>query len=422
MPLPVIFKFLSDTTGLRFNEVNRGFDGVNVSSQKAASAVKSFASVIRSGQEPVGALADSLLNFSRALKIGIGGTIAIVAVSEAMKSLIEESQRVNAISEKLNSSLKAIRENSGRVDLNSAISQVKSLAAAIADANEQYQKTGGDFVTRAGRTIADLLGVSDYTFRFTSDLARQEMANARYDVKRALQQEIELMNVKKKGEFAVKELQINREAYDLQKKLKSISADRETNQLAEILRLYKLGELEEEQIKKKKEADEEQKKRDEETAKARQKAIDEAIKKEEELRQKQKQALADYTKGIEDIQSKRLAGAGTLLDRIAQSAKILGLSGVGQFIEAGRAGRETKRSEELIKQTLGIDPFFARGRRSIPGGAEGRLTSLLDLEAEGKRQEDMRTYESVYNIERAVSDLKKVIEERLGVTILRSAN
>ena len=60
MPLPVIFKFLSDTTGLKFNEVNRGLDGINVSSQKAGAAVRNFASIVKSGQEPVTALADSV--------------------------------------------------------------------------------------------------------------------------------------------------------------------------------------------------------------------------------------------------------------------------------------------------------------------------------------------------------------------------
>ena len=117
MPLPVIFKFLTDTSGTRFDEVTDGLDGVKVSSQKAGQAVRSFTSVLRSGQEPVTALADSFSNLTRAFGLGVGATIAVVGVVEVIKSLTAESEKLNSVSDQINSTLKHFKNLLARLTL-----------------------------------------------------------------------------------------------------------------------------------------------------------------------------------------------------------------------------------------------------------------------------------------------------------------
>lgn len=416
MPLPVIFKFLSDTTGLRFNEVNRGLDGINVSSQKAGSAVRNFASIVRSGQEPVAALADSFSYLARAFGIGVAGTVAVVGVVEIIKSFVAESQKLNTITEKLNASLKGFRDNTNALDFSGAIKQVRALSGAIADAREQAAGESGGIMGRVGRTIFDLLGGSEYRFRFTQDLAKNELALARSAAKTALQREIELESLKGINPIEAKRLETQQKYFRLEQDLKSINADKETFLLLQFRLSQELVNLDEEAAKEKAKADEEAKKAIEERIRL----GEQEVQKQTELNEKRRKGFQEYNSGLMQIEDKRRAGATPLLDRISSAAENLGIKGVSAFIEKGRAENQ-KMLDKAVFERLGITSRDISVTGKLFPSAMEKLQPLLGLETEKKMREDQGLYDSVYGIQKAVEDLKTIITERLGVPILRTA-
>lgn len=416
MPLPVVFKFLSDTTGLKFNEVNKGLDQIKVSSEKAGGAVRFFSQIVKSGQEPVTALADSFSNLARAFGLGVAGTVAVVGVVEVIKSFIAESQKLNTITEKLNTSLKGFRDNAGTLDFSGAIKQVKALSGAIAEAREQAAGESGGIMGRVGRTIFDLFGGAEYRLRFTQDLAKNELALARDSAKTALQKEIELESLKGISPLEVKRLEIQQKYFRLEQDLKTINADKETFLLLQFRLSQELVNLDEEAAKEKAKADEESKKAIEERIRL----GEQEIKKQEELNEKRNRALQEYNAGVMQIEEKRRSGATTLLDRIVSAAQNLGIRGVAPLVEQKRTEAQ-KNIDRALFERAGITSRDITATGGLFPSAEAKLQPLLALESERKMMEDERLYESVYGIERAVMDLKTTIEEKLGVPILKSA-
>ena len=188
--------------------VTRGTEGLNISSRKAESAVKNFASVIKSGQEPVSALADSVSNLTRAFGLGVGATVAIVGVVEVIKSFISESEKLNQVTDSLNTTLKGFQSTASTLDFSSSIKEAKSLSAAFSDARDKIQKDAG-ILARIGRTIADaFFGGSKERAQASLEAVKTAEAQAKFSAETASSKELELKILHRKDPLAAEELKI----------------------------------------------------------------------------------------------------------------------------------------------------------------------------------------------------------------------
>ena len=396
--------------------VTRGTEGLSISSRKAEVAVKNFASVIRSGQEPVSALADSVGNLTRAFKLGLGATIAIVGIIEVIKSLVYESQRLNGIADKLSASLKGMAESTDLSTLSGAIGQLKQIKKAVQEANEEVAKGQGGVLGRAGKTIADMLGGSEYRLRYLNDVAKNQEALARDATKTALKREIELESLKSINPLEAKRVVIKQQFFEQERELIKLGYDNETIELNRIRLAQELVNIDEEEAKAKAKANEEAKKANEESIRRAQ----EEIKKQEELNEKRKKGAEEYKKGLESIQEKRLAGSTPLLERLISATQNLGIKGVSGFIEQQRKEAQPKLDKAFLERFGITSRDYSITGQLFPSAKE-RVSELVNLETQKKASEDARLYETVYGIEQAVVDLKRIIEDRLGVPILKSA-
>jgi hypothetical protein len=89
-------------------------------------------------------------------------------------------------------------------------------------------------------------------------------------------------------------------------------------------------------------------------------------------------------------------------------------------VEKGRVENQ-KMLDKAVFERLGITSRDISITGKLFPSAMEKLQPLLGLEAERKMKEDQGLYDSVYGIQKAVEDLKTIIEERLGVPILRTA-
>lgn len=417
MPLPIIFKFLSDTSGLKYNEVTDGMDNIKVSSQKAGQAIKSFASIIRSGQEPVTALADSVGNLTRAFGLGIGATIAVVGIVEAIKSFIAESTKLNQISEQATSAIKAFQESAGSLDLGGAIAQTKALGKAFDEARSKIGERS-DILGKVGKTIADaFFGGSKERAENSLQNLKAAQGQAKFAASIALDKRIEAMETAKVSKFAAQNLAITEKYKEERRKAYEIGLSENEIRKLDILEIDELRKVEmarlaergaelEEQIKQEKQGESE--------------LFELRQKNEEKINSLRKQGMMELSSGIEEINKKRLSGASPLLDRVVQAAQTLGIGAIPAFVERQRKVSE-KRLAERVLSDVGVGPSeITAGGRLFRSGEE-RLQSLLGVEAEAKRLEDERLVSSVFGIEQAVNKLAQTIEDKLGVPILRSA-
>ena len=396
--------------------VTKGTDGLSISSRKAESAVRNFASIIRSGQEPVTALADSVGNLTRAFGLGVGATVAVVGVVEVIKSFISQSEKLNQVADSVNTTLRTFQSNVGSLDFGGAVKQVESLGIAFSEARTKIL-TDSSLLGKIGKTIADaFFGGSEERAKASLDALKTAQGQARFAADTALDKRLEALETAKAGKFAAQNLEIARKFAEERKKaleagLAQSSIDKINALELEELRKVAMAEIEERGAKIEEQLQKEKRQTEQ---------INELrIRDEERINNLRRQGTEELIKGIQAIAQQRLGGAGLLLDRISGAAQTLGLGAVSRFIERGRAEREKTGAERLLEQ-VGIDPFFAK-RGRLPFGVEAGLTGLMDIEAGTKRQADEKLFNSVYGIEQAVMELKNTIEDKLGVPILRSA-
>lgn len=412
MPLPVVFKFLSDTTGLKFSEVDRGLNDMNISSQKAGQAVKSLAGIIRSGQEPVEALANSVSNMTRAFGLGVGATIAVVGVVEAIKSFVSESEKMNTVAESLNKTIDGMRQSSDNLDFSGAISQIKQITAAIEEARNKAQGEKGGILGRVGRSIAGMMGLSEYNLRAAQDAAANQKALTKDAALAALDRRIEVQNAEKAGKFVAQRLEIQRR-YEAERSAaeKAGVLDRAKEKLdtLEILELRKVAMAE---IEEKGKIQEQQLKEE----KAQQERINEMrlLAEEKITREKEKQIEAQK-KYFED----GLRGAGTILDRTRDAAERLGRKDIIREIDTRRK-EEQRRSDELLINAIGR-PEGLRDFRSTREIETARIGQFAGIEAEVQRQETMSLFNQVDAVRAEVFKIVEILDARLGVPILRTA-
>ena len=418
MPLPVIFKFLTDTSGTRFDEVTDGLDGVKVSSQKAGQAVRSFASVLRSGQEPVTALADSFSNLTRAFGLGVGATIAVVGVVEVIKSLTAESEKLNSVSDQINSTLKTFQESASTLDLGGAITQVKTLGEAFEDARTKLgQRT--DILGKVGTTIADtFFGGSRERAEAGLESLKAAQGQARFAASVALDKRIEAVEAGKVSKFAAETLAIT-EKYAKERR-QAVDAGLIESDLRklDILELEELTKVARKEIDERGKAIQEQLDQEKQTT---QRINELRIRDEEKIKNLRREGTSELLKGIESLNKSRLAGATPLLNRLVSSAETLGIRGVRESVEQGRRKGEVENAKALLER-FGITERDITARGTLFSSAQDKFSSLAQLETESKRLEDENLFNSVFGIEKAVKDLRDTIEDKLGVPILRSAN
>ena len=418
MPLPVIFKFLTDTSGTRFDEVTDGLDGVKVSSQKAGQAVRSFASVLRSGQEPVTALADSFSNLTRAFGLGVGATVAVVGVVEVIKSLTAESEKLNSVSDQINSTLKTFQESAGSLDLGGAITQVKSLGKAFEDARTKLgQRT--DILGKVGTTIADtFFGGSRERAEAGLESLKAAQGQARFAASVALDKRIEAVQAGKVSKFAAETLAIT-EKYAKERR-QAVDAGLIESDLRklDILELEELTKVARKEIDERGKAIQEQLDQEKQTT---QRINELRIRDEEKIKNLRREGTSELLKGIESLNKSRLAGATPLLNRLVSSAETLGIRGVRESVEQGRRKGEVENAKALLER-FGITERDITARGTLFSSAQEKFSSLVATETEAKSLEDEKLFNSVFGIEKAVKDLRDTIEDKLGVPILRSAN
>lgn len=418
MPLPVIFKFLSDTSGTRFDEVTGGLDGVKVSSEKAGRAVRSFASVLQSGQEPVTALADSVSSLTRAFGLGVGATVAVVGIVEAIKSFITESEKLNAVTDQINATLNAFQESAGSLDLGGAITQVKSLGKALEDARN---KIGQDtsIMGKVGKTIADtFFGGSKERANAGVESLRTAQAQARFSAGIALDRRLEAIEAGKISKFNAESLAVT-EKYRAERRKATDAGIQESD-------LRKLDTLELEELSKiaRKEIDERGKAIEaqlEEEKQSTERINDLRIKDEETINDLRRQGVGELIRGVDALNKARTASASPLLDRLVSASETLGIRGVSPLVEENRKKGEATNAESLLAR-FGITNRDVTARGELFPSAQERFTSLAQLETQGKAAEDEKLFTSVFGIEQAVMSLRQTIEDKLGVPILRSAN
>ena len=418
MPLPVIFKFLTDTSGTRFDEVTDGLDGVKVSSQKAGQAVRSFASVLRSGQEPVTALADSFSNLTRAFGLGVGATIAVVGVVEVIKSLTAESEKLNSVSDQINSTLKTFQESAGSLDLGGAITQVKSLGKAFEDARTKLgQRT--DILGKVGTTIADtFFGGSRERAEAGLESLKAAQGQARFAASVALDKRIEAVEAGKVSKFSAENLAITEKyAKERRQAVEAGLIESDLRKL-DILELEELTKVARKEIDERGKAIQEQLDQEKQ---ATQRINELRIKDEEKIKNLRREGTSELLKGIESLNKSRLAGATPLLNRLVSSAETLGIRGVSSLVERSRKEAEGGLARTNLER-FGITNRDITARGELFPSAQEKFSSLVATETEAKSLEDEKLFNSVFGIEQAVNDLRNTIEDKLGVPILRSAN
>ena len=418
MPLPVIFKFLTDTSGTRFDEVTDGLDGVKVSSQKAGQAVRGFTSVLRSGQEPVTALADSFSNLTRAFGLGVGATVAVVGVVEVIKSLTAESEKLNSVSDQINSTLKTFQESAGSLDLGGAITQVKSLGKAFEDARTKLgQRT--DILGKVGTTIADtFFGGSRERAEAGLESLKAAQGQARFAASVALDKRIEAVQAGKVSKFAAENLAITEKyAKERRQAVEAGLIESDLRKL-DILELEELTKVARKEIDERGKAIQEQLDQEKQTT---QRINELRIKDEEKIKNLRREGTSELLKGIESLNKSRLAGATPLLNRLVSSAETLGIRGVRESVEQGRRKGEVGNARALFER-FGITNRDITARGELFPSAQEKFSSLVATETEAKSLEDEKLFNSVFGIEKAVKDLRNTIEDKLGVPILRSAN
>ena len=417
MPLPVIFKFLTDTSGTRFDEVTSGLDDVKVSSQKAGQAVRSFASILRSGQEPVTALADSFGSLTRAFQLGIGATIAVVGIVEVIKSYIAESEKLNAITEQINGTIKTFQDSAGGLDLGGAITQVKSLGKAMEDARSKMGERT-DVMGKVGRTIADtFFGGSQERANAGIEALKTAQAQARFAAGIALDKRIEAIEAGKVSKFSAENLAITEKYREERRKAVEAGIQESDLRKLDILEVEELAKVARKEIDERGKAIQEQLDQEKQ---ATQRINEMRMKDEEKINTLRRQGTSELLKGIESINKSRLSSATPLLDKLVSATETLGIRGVRKSVEQKTREGDVSNAQALL-ESFGITKRDITARGELFPSAQGKFTELGQLATESKRLEDEKLFNSVFGIEQAVMDLRKTIEDKLGVPILRSA-
>jgi hypothetical protein len=115
-------------------------------------------------------------------------------------------------------------------------------------------------------------------------------------------------------------------------------------------------------------------------------------------------------------------GSGSLLDKISEAAKRRGRPDIVRNIEAERAS-QLKQTDVALLSRLG-EPTGERGLMGFERGQieRQRITSFAGMEGENQRQQNATLFQQVDSVRMLMVNILQVINNKLGVPILRSAN
>jgi len=419
MPLPVIFKFISDTSGSKFDEVIGEMDRVKIRSEKAGRAVKSLASIFRDGQDPALALAGAVENLTRALGLGLGATVAVVGTIEVLKSFIKNADEMNKVTESLNNALENVRSQADTLDLSGAVSQIRTLTKELEKAKETAGKRPED---RFFGTIADaFFGGAEAKSQAAQQGARQAIKSARQIGEQSIFEEGRLQILKITNKLEAERVQI---ADRYAKKLKEAADLGASEAVIREIEFQKAIDLEQIEIQfANAERDRIQKESDEKARLAEKEAAEKErlAKIDEKNHQEMLKQIEAQKKARDDFYRGGFEGAGTVLDKIKEAAQRQGRDDIIRRIDKERANLQNVTDRLLIEnlgRQTGERRFMGMDQRMIE---ESRISGFAQMEAQSQRESNQRLFNQVDAVRSITQSILEAINDRLGVPILRSA-
>lgn len=417
--LPVIFKFISDTSGSKFDQVIGEMDQVKIRSERASRAVKSLASIFRDGQDPALALAQAVESLTKALGLGVGATVAVVGTIEVIKSFIKNADEMNKSTEALNNALENFRSQADSLDLSGAVAQIKTLTKEL----EKAQKAGSQRPEdRFFGSIADaFFGGAQVKGEAAQQATRQAIKSAKQIGEQAIFEESRLLTLKLTNKLEFDRVQIAEKYNKKLKEAQDLAAGEEAIRTIEFDRAMELEQLdlkfrEEERQRIQKEADEKTRLAEKEAAEKERLAKIDEKNHQEMLKQieAQKKARDDFYRG-------GFEGAGTVLDRIKEAAQRQGRDDIIRRIDKERANLQNV-TDRLLLENLGKPT----GDRRFMGLDESqiereRISGFAQMEANVQREQNNKLFYQVDSVRSITQSILEAINDRLGVPILRSA-
>lgn len=419
MPLPVIFKFISDTSEAKFDKVVGEMDGVKIGSERAGRAVKNLATIFRDGQDPAIALADAMGNLTKAFGLGVGATVAVVGVVEVIKTFIKNADEMNKATDSMNKALTNFRQNSETLDLKGALTQIRSLTAELENAKKAAQTRPEDkFFT----TIADaFFGGARIKNEAAQGGTRQAIQSAKLIAEQSILEEGRLQILKYTNELEYERVQIQEKYAKKQKEIAQFGLDELVTRDLEMQKAIELEQVEVKAAKKRqdavqKEADEKKKSEEE-----RKKAEAQLDKIRLEAHQRALKRIEDERKAVAQFYREGFEGAGTLLDRVKEAAQRRGRDDIVRRIDRERANLQVATDTLLLDQLRqpgkGREFDFMTGRQI----ERERISGFAQMEANTIRESNRMLFGKVDAVRAVASSILASINARLGVPILRSA-
>lgn len=417
--LPVIFKFISDTSGSKFDQVIGEMDQVKIRSERASRAVKSLASIFRDGQDPALALAQAVESLTKALGLGIGATIAVVGTIEVIKSFIKNADEMNKSTEALNNALENFRNQADTLDLSGAVAQIKTLTKEL----EKAQKAGSQRPEdRFFGSIADaFFGGAKVKGEAAQQATRQAIKSAKEIGEQAIFEESRLLTLKLTNKQEYERVQIIEKYNKKLKEAQDLAAGAEAIRTIEFDRAMELEQIdlkfdEEKRQRIQKETDEKARIAEKEAAEKERLAKIDEKNHQEMLKQieAQKKARDDFYRG-------GFEGAGTVLDRIKEAAQRQGRDDIIRRIDKERANLQNV-TDRLLLENLGRPT----GDKRFMGLDEAqiqreRISGFAQMEANVQREQNAKLFFQVDSVRAITQNILEAINDRLGVPILRSA-
>jgi len=190
----LIFRIKADVSNSETNmgKVIRRTDEMRISTEKAGKAVRGLASILQSGQDPVIALAGSFENLTRAFGLGLAGTVAVVGISQVIKSFIKDTEKMNEVTKTLNTTLNGLGASVGSLDFTGAVKQIDTIRSAIEEANAKLNENDS-ILSKIGATMEEtFLGGARRSLEDAKARARQAEINAKVQAETNLNRENEM--------------------------------------------------------------------------------------------------------------------------------------------------------------------------------------------------------------------------------------
>ena len=407
--------------------VDKAIDGtrqslgrLGISTEKANRAVRSLASVMREGQDPALALAGSLDSLARALGLSLGASVAVVGVVEVIKSFIKNADDMNKSTESLNNALSNFRSQATNLNLDGAIAQIRSLTKEL-DAAQKIGSSGT--ADKFFATIGDaFFGGAQMKSDIAQQGARQAIKSATAIAEQSIVEQGRLQILKLTNKVEFDRLAISKRYNTEIQKAQEIGLSQLSIRELEFQRAIDLEQVD---IAAAKEMQSQLAKEDEERAKLAEK---ETARQEEQQRTDQKlhdermRQIQKETDAREKYIRGGFEGSGSLLDKISEAAKRRGRPDIVRNIEAERAS-QLKQTDVALLSRLG-EPTGERGLMGFERGQieRQRITSFAGMEGENQRQQNATLFQQVDSVRMLMVNILQVINNKLGVPILRSAN